>query len=192
MHRKASSVRLFYIVTIFTLDIASPAQAQGQPPKAEIFGGYSYSSATHGGVRERENINGWGVDLSGNFGKHLGITADIGGQYGKAYSGQIAFRMYEFLFGPRLSWRTRTLTGFAHVLAGAAHTNAYDLPYKYFFLPYPSDTRFAMGFGGGVDITVSKRIAIRAPQFDYIPVRNRPYWTHNFRVQSGIVLRIGP
>lgn len=59
------------------------------------------------------------------------------------------------------------------------------------FLFQPADTRFAMGFGGGVDITVSKSVAIRAPKFDYIAVRTRPYWTHNFPVQSGIVFRFG-
>ena len=84
------------------------------------------------------------------------------------------------------------MTGFVHVLAGAAHVNEYDLPYKGYYIHYPGDTRFAMAFGGGLDIAVSKHVAIRAPKFDYIPVRTRPNWTHNMRVQTGIVWRFGP
>jgi len=174
------------------LFFASPTPAQTQPSKLQLFGGYSYANSSQGGLQEHRNSNGWGVDLSGSLYKHLGFTADIAGQYGRAYSGQTAFRAHDFLLGGSLNWSAGKLDGFVHVLAGVAHVNAYDLPYKYFYLHYPAETRFAMAFGGGLDIAVCKHVAIRAAKFDYIPARTRPYWTQNIRVQTGIVWRFGP
>jgi hypothetical protein len=80
--------------------------------------------------------------------------------------------------------------------AGAVSINSSEIPYHPLPglpppLPLPgiAEARFAMGLGGGADVTVSGRIAIRVVQLDYIPMRTRPYWTHNVRIMSGIVFR---
>ena len=48
-----------------------------------------------------------------------------------------------------------------------------------------------MAAGGGLDIKSSKRVWVRLFQIDYLPIRLNDEWTHNFRVQAGIVFRFG-
>ncbi len=172
------------------LCVALPAHSQDKLPEGEIFGGYSFSSSIQNHP-ETVLTNGWGVDFVGRLYKRLGIVAALGGQYGHANFGTTAFVEHDFLFGGRLGWGDGKLNAFVDGLAGIAHYNAYDLPYKTFYLHYPADTSFAMAFGGGVDVKVGRKVAIRVVKLDFMPVRTRPYWTRNIRVQSGIVLRFG-
>ena len=105
MHFDASQVKELFPIILAILFFASTTSAQDQPSKLELFDGYSYtySNSSPGGIQSHWNANGWGVDLSGSLYRHLGITADIAGQYGSAYSGQIAFKAHDFLFGGRLN-----------------------------------------------------------------------------------------
>ncbi len=41
------------------------------------------------------------------------------------------------------------------------------------------------------NINTNRRVAIRVAQLDYIPVRTRPAWTHDIRVMTGVVFRLG-
>jgi len=180
------------LLSIITLCLwaAMPTHAQDKLPEGELFGGYSFSSSIQN-YSETVSTNGWGVDLFGRLYKHLGIVADLRGQYGRANYGSTDFAEHDFLFGGRLGWGEGKLYGFVDGLAGIAHYNAYDLPYKTFYLHYPADTSFAMAFGGGLDVKVGKKVAIRVAKVDFMPVRTRPYWTRSIRVQTGIVLRFG-
>jgi hypothetical protein len=51
------------------------------------------------------------------------------------------------------------------------------------------DEFFALGFGGGMDVSVNDLIGIRVFQFDYRPNRARGLWSHDVRFSSGIVLK---
>lgn len=193
---------LWFVVSIMFMVV--PAAAQDDYPKAELFGGYSYINLDAGGFSDRGHAHGWGASLSGNFSKHIGVTADFAGQYRNLMipsfppvftGGSVNFSTYEFLFGPRVTARSERVTGFAHALFGAAHgrlSGFSGLP-----APVPrglgrlSDTRFAMGFGGGVDVNAGKSIALRVIQVDYLPVRVDSEWAHNVRIQAGIVFRFG-
>jgi len=164
--------RLLLISTVLLL-LTVPAWGQDYP-RMEVFGGFSYFSADAG---TRESFFGWQASISANFHENIGFTLDSGGQYNTNFG--ITLQAYEFLLGPRYIIRGERFTGFAHALFGLEHARAGGF----------SDTAFAMGFGGGVDVNASDRIAIRAFQLDYIPVTSSGVWTHDARVGAGVVFR---
>ncbi len=75
---------------------------------------------------------------------------------------------------------------------GVAHIWESETNFTRFF-PSRSDTGFAMGFGGGLDIHLNGRVSIRIFQADYLPVDSPLIgeWRHNARIQTGIVFRFG-
>ena len=159
-----------------------PAMAQGVP-KAEVFGGYSWAGG---------NFHGWNASVTGNLNKRLGIVADFSGHYGNELEGSILVKKdaHSFLFGPRFSFRRgKRVTPFVYALFGAtrfqesATISGQKLS--------QSDTGFSSALGGGLDVKVNDRVAIRAFQIDYF----RPNFfgeAHNRgRLAFGVVLHLG-
>jgi opacity protein-like surface antigen len=161
--------------------MSQPATAQ-EVPKAEVFGGYSWAGG---------NFHGWNSSITGNITKRIGIVADFSGHYGTELDGSVLIRQdaHSFLFGPRFSFRGKRLTPFVYALFGATrfHESAIISGQKL----SDSDTGFSSAFGGGLDVKVNDRIAIRAFQLDYF----RPNFfgeTHNRgRLAVGVVLHLG-
>jgi hypothetical protein len=159
------------LVLLFTV----PVYGQNDDyPRVEAFGGLSYFNVD---AVTRDTFYGWQASVSTNFHKNVGVTADVGGQYKTLFGTSI--QGYEFLIGPRFTARGRRFTGFTHALFGFLHARGGGL----------SDTIFAAGFGGGVDVNGSDRVAIRVVQFDYIPSRFSGEWRHNARLGFGMVIK---
>jgi opacity protein-like surface antigen len=195
-------VRKFVLCAVATLAFAMTAFAQ-DVPKGEIFGGYSYynadisnTQAISGDTKSRINLNGWNGELTGYFNNFFGITADISGHYGSPTVGSASLdtKVYNFLFGPQVAFRSERATVFGRALFGAAKTKA-DVPN---FGNVYDDTSFAWGFGGGIDIGMGRNFAIRPAQFDYIRTNtslnssfglNTDNGQNNFRYSAGIVFR---
>lgn len=158
-----------------------PALAQ-VVPKAELFGGYSWAGG---------NFHGWNASVTGNITKRFGIVADFSGHYGSELDGSVLIKQdaHSFLFGPRFSFRGKRLTPFVYALFGATqfHESAIISGQKL----SDSDTGFSSALGGGLDVKVNDRAAIRAFQLDYF----RPNFfgeVHNRgRFAFGVVLRLG-
>jgi hypothetical protein len=80
------------------------------------------------------------------------------------------------LFGLQIKIRTPKFQPFVHLLLGGAHSNVYGNAYKNVcltagacsFSKAPSGNAFALAFGGGVDIPLSKTISIRPVEVDYL------------------------
>ncbi len=141
-------VRFFLPLFVgFTL----PSTGQDNYPRGEVFGGYAYSRYTFGNLGN--NLNGVGMDVSGNFTKNLGVTAQSSillgtGRYFGPCTRPIPpgcppltenLSVYYSLVGPRFTWRTPRVAPFAEALFGIAiHEGKRTHGY--------SD--FAMGFGG--------------------------------------------
>ena len=173
-----------YFLSLFTvilLLLSSSALGQdGDYPEVEVFGGFSYLNSNPGTANQREDFFGWQASISANFHENFGFTFDSGGQYRTARAG-FTVQNYEFLLGPRYIVRGGRFTGFAHALIGLEYVR---------FSGGFGDTAFAMGFGGGVDVNASDRIAIRAFQLDYMPARfSSLRWNHDARVGAGVVFR---
>ena len=158
--------------------VAAFAQENGTTPKAEIFGGYQYTRFD-GGL----NANGWNPAVTGNLNHWFGIAADFSGAY-KTQNG-VSFRNYTYTFGPVVSYRhNETFTPFAHFLAGGFHDSAAVGGLS------GSDSGFAMMFGGGLDVKASRRIALRAIQFDWLGLHsNGASDNNNMRISTGLLLR---
>lgn len=173
-------MRRLILGTIGLLLISIPGWAQESYPKAEVFGGFSISSIAAGTPSTRTSFYGWQASVNGNLHRRLGIVGDLGGQY-KSLAG-IGISNYQYLFGPQISMRQEKVTPFVHTLFGVNRTSALGA----------SSTNLGLGIGGGLDINVSDRLALRVPQFDWTPIRAGGVWTNNvIRIGIGLVFKAG-
>ena len=174
-------LRNAFRVTCLIILASLPVSAQ-EVPKVEVFGGYSWAGG---------NFHGWNTSVTGNVNKWFGIVGDFSGHYGNELDGSIRINKdaHSFLFGPRLSRRGKKFTPFAYALFGATrfHESATVFGQKL----SGSDTGFSTAIGGGFDVDVNDRLAIRAFQLDYF----RPNFfgeAHNRgRLAFGVVLKFG-
>lgn len=178
---------IFLAIGLLLFSIPSFAQ-EVIYPKAEVFGGFSMSSIP--GIAptydpttglptsySRKSFMGWQASAGFNLTHQLGIVGDFGGQYASIPSATIlgvtipSFSMntYQFLFGPQLSFRKPRVTPFVHALFGASKLGVGTTVTGVPVTVGASSTGFGMGLGGGLDINVSDRLALRVPQFDWTP-----------------------
>jgi hypothetical protein len=199
--------------TILFASISATAQ------RADVFGEYSYLhfSPTITGLQSRSfNGGGGGADLY--FLKILGLKADFMGYASTTFTQTYATpviipgrgtipagtytsqgNMFTYLFGPLLRIPLPVVKPFGEILVGGSNTNAYVNLAKQIdanggTLSVPSQHPFTLAAGGGVDVSVSHRIAIRLGEFDYVLTRYTNPLTstnnqNNFRYTGGVVLK---
>ena len=169
-------MRKFVVLGCFIGFFALSAVAADYP-KAEFFGGYQFTHL-EGGV----NANGWNFALNGNLSDSLGITADFAAAYKS--SGGVSFRNYTYTFGPVLSLRAnKAYTPFVHALLGGDHASAGFAGFS------GSVNGFALMAGGGVDANLTRRLAFRVAQADWLLVHGSGGTSSkNVRISTGLVL----
>jgi opacity protein-like surface antigen len=165
---------LLFVPAMLMAQSSGPAGAvEESGPKATIFGGYNYFHSSS------EGFNGWQGQGTFNFTPHLGVTADVAGDYRTLVSFSVLGisasahqRLYTYLFGPTVTGNFGRAAVFGHALFGVAHSSlgaGVNLPIiGGISTGLTSANAFAMAFGGGVDIGVSRHIAVRAVQLDYL------------------------
>ena len=199
-------MRYLIRIAAFLFLIPSTGLAQ-ETPKVEVFGGYSFLRVEGG-----NSFNGWQASVAGNVNDWFGIVAEFSGHYDsrsqrasfiRPGAPPLEFRsetdasIHSFLFGPRFSYRKHErVTPFVHGLIGLArsHTDVRsstsdpvldDLLSDFEI----SDTNFSAALGGGIDINLSKRFALRLVQADYQAIRNDSFTIDNARISTGLVIR---
>jgi opacity protein-like surface antigen len=175
---------LFLAGLMLFLPLIASAQ---EAPKAEVFGGYSYFRADGQGGPS-ENLNGWNGSVVGNLNKWFGVKADFSGNYGNTTFAGITSHdsIYTYTVGPQVSYRkSERVTPFVHALFGGAHFRSNALGTTF------TDNGFAMYLGGGVDVKLTKSLALRAFQTDYALDRVSGSNLNNFRFSTGLVFRFG-
>lgn len=167
--------------------------SQNGAPKAAFFGGYSY--LRNGG----NNSTGWDGQATFNFNRYLGITADLGTDSRTLASfSPLPFltasaneRFHTLLLGPTVTANLGRSAVFAHALFGIARASlgaGISLPIVGgLSTDLTNSTAFAMAFGGGVDIGLTRHLAIRAAQIDYI----RTGFNSADAVSTGLISSIG-
>jgi Outer membrane protein beta-barrel domain len=177
------------LVGVFALAGAWPAFAQTPVPAVEIFGGYSLLPA-NGDDFPRQTSHGFQTSLTGNVTRWFGIVGDFGMQFntardlGPSFVGQVAkSTVTEYLVGPRFTARLPNTDVFGHFLIGGATGDA-GPDFRGF-----SDSGLALGGGGGVDVHLNRRLAIRA-QFDLLG-SFADIVEVNPRFATGVVFRLG-
>ena len=80
---------------------------------------------------------------------------------------------------------------FAHALFGVSLFRGFtaDLRASSNVYTYDDATSFAMALGGGLDVRVNQRIAVRLIQVDYTPAFFGSGRQDNFRISAGIIFR---
>jgi outer membrane immunogenic protein len=106
--------------------------------------------------------------------------------------------MFTYLFGPQFNYVMTRKRLFGEALFGGAYTNAYANLFKAAEVTGLSANinGFAMAFGGGFDLGITKHVAVRPVQIDYFMTRYE--WKSlginnqsNFRYQAGLVFAFG-
>jgi hypothetical protein len=166
----------FVTVILFALLSSLVMAQETAAPKAEIFGGYSY-------LRNNSNgFNGFTGQGTVNLSRYFGVTAQVDGNYRSAanlssfsilgISPSANQHLYDFLAGPTATARFGKNSVFAHALFGVAHSSlnaGVGLPIiGGISTGLTSASGFAMAFGGGVDLGLTRRIALRVAQIDYL------------------------
>jgi hypothetical protein len=168
--------------------LSTYANAQ-EVPVGEYFGGYSYSSVKPDFLAERGNAHGFHVDVVLNT-KLLGIVlADVSKHYGKSAGTNL--NMTTFLFGPRFSRRGKNVTWFVQSLYGYSSISADGDIFGPEIGRFDSSFAFVPG-GGGIDVRLSEKIALRVFQFDLLFTSlGRGGGGIHPRVSTGVVFRLG-
>ena len=163
-------------------------------PKYELNIGYSYIGFHPGDPFNSFNSNGVDGGFTYNATRYLGLTGELA-QYGfsRNVSGnQTRGSFSTYLFGPRLNLRKfDRFVPFAEFLFGATRggqgvTGNID-----------NQGAFAMAAGGGVDVVLTKHIAWRFAQLDYLmtsysgPSLGANARQNNLRAGTGLVIRFG-
>jgi hypothetical protein len=198
------------------LFMAVPTFAQD---RFEIFGDYSYLhfSPTIAGVQSRSfhgggggvALNVWIFQFKADFQTYASTTFTKvvntstvlpgGGLVPPGtYSG--SGNMTTYLFGPVLRIPLPKVKPFGEVLFGGSNTNGYTNLQKAIVAGggtvaiSATQHPFTLAAGGGVDISISKRVSIRPAEFDYVLTRYTNPLTstnnqNNFRYVGGVVFK---
>jgi outer membrane protein OmpA-like peptidoglycan-associated protein len=173
-------------------------------PKFEIAGMYQYMNFNPGSGYYSFNNNGATGSFTYNANNWLGLTAEVGGyHFGRKIVGapittatgtiipinEITGSLQTYLFGPRVNFRHFDhFVPFAEVMFGAAHGGAQ-------LTGDTTQSTFAMAAGGGVDVVLTKHLAWRFFEADYLMTNfsgsllNAEARQNNFRIGTGVVLR---
>jgi outer membrane immunogenic protein len=179
-------MRNLLILCGFILIAASAAQAQ-EGKGFEVTGNYQY-------VRFNPGNGASGINCQGGSGSGAGyLTASFGivGEFGACKvtglpSGASAHAM-DYLFGPRLYFHAHgRVYPFVQGLFGGERLSA-----GFSGVGSGSANAFAAAVGGGADVTLTRHVSLRALQVDYLYTHFGGASQNNFRLQSGIVWRIG-
>jgi len=178
-----------------------PAPAAKQEPEApgqllpryEISAGYSYIDFHPGDPFNNFGNQGGTGSFTVNANRILGLTAEIGSYaYTRNLFGtQTDGGLTTFLFGPRLNLRRFDhFVPFTEFLFGAARAGG---P----LTAVGSRNVFSLASGGGVDVVITKNLAWRFAQIDYLMTNfsganvGSSGRQNNLRVGTGLVLRFG-
>jgi opacity protein-like surface antigen len=151
-------------------------------PRFEAFAGFSYLRLD-ADIRNDRNLNGFNSSFTYNFNRFVGATGEVGGFYGNRSTSGAKMDQFFFLAGPKFAFRGNSrVTPFAHFLPGVVRQNIK------FGANDASSTQFALATGGGLDIKLTDRIALRGAQADYLMTRLGNSTQNNIRISTGFVV----
>jgi outer membrane protein OmpA-like peptidoglycan-associated protein/opacity protein-like surface antigen len=156
---------------------------------------------------ESFNCVGGGGTLAYNFSSVVGIAADLGGckyvgQTIPALAAKLSGNDFTYMFGPRFTYRSKSkIQPFGEINFGGNRLSLSCNSGTPCSGSSYSKNAFAMTVGGGFDVNITRKFAIRVIQVEYLYTRfgnncNFELCSNNnnqnsFRLKSGIVLRWG-
>ena len=172
-------------------------------PKVEVTGNYSYMrfNPENSNLIAPFSLNGGGGSAVYFFNSMIGIKAEFEGYADttrnlKATGTPVSANLFTYNVGPEFKYRTPHFEPFVDVMFGGAHSNAFvNVCNATECVGSPSNNAFDFILGGGIDIPVTKSIAIRPIEVDYVLTRFGNAFTtgnnnqSNLRFQAGIQFR---
>jgi hypothetical protein len=164
---------------LLTVGAALPGAAQDMP-RVQVFGGYSYIryDTPSFGFSNTSGLNGYTVSPAYNLIRGFGVVAELSGQYGS----NLDFR--DVAVGPQFLYPRGKAMFFGHILFGEARSLVRVGGGE-------EDTARATSFGGGMDLDLSARFAVRVVQVDYIRSTLFSEKQNNVRFSTGLVYHWG-
>src|SRR6266852_6671821 len=158
--------------------------AQEGTPRYEVGLNYSWLHVNSANEDRQRTGNGGSGSFAYNINNVVGLVADFGG-YANT---RINDRLLTYMFGPRFSWRHSRLTPYVQFLFGGGYV--WNSPTGVF----TTQNAFATAAGGGLDYNLTKRIAIKPIQVEYVMTQidsARGFGSHqnDVRCSGGIVFR---
>lgn len=211
---------LFVLASVLLFGTTAFAQDYA---KVEVYGDYSYArfNPENSNIVSGLSLNGGGGGVTVYVNHWLGIIGDFQG-YATAGNRTFTFPAgianspcpagctakssgdaFSYNVGPILKYRAEHFEPFVETQFGGVHSNTYsNLQHNLCVNPgtclstlTPSNNAWDFIIGGGIDIPLSKSIAIRPAQFDFVLTRFGNGFTggnnnqSNFRYNGGIVFR---
>jgi len=183
-------MRKLLILCGFMLLVAGSALAQDQP-RGEVAGNYTYVRFNPGGGAPGQNCHGGGGSVAGNLNSYFGVVGEFSGCKFTGLPAGASIHAFTYLFGPRLTYRSHgRFEPFGEFLFGGVNGSA-----SLTGTGSGSTNAFSMAIGGGADYKMTRNVAIRLIQADYLYTKFDfgSGYTHqnNVRIQAGIVFRFG-
>ena len=216
-----TKMRTKNLVLIFTTMIFAAVAFAQDAAKFEVFGDYSYLqfNPTLSGLQSRA-FNGGGGGVQFNFGRVFAIKGDFQGygstQWTLTTSAPIVtphgtvptgtFRssgnMFTYLFGPAVGFHAKRIYIYGEYLLGGSSSGLYGQLANSIIAGggtvngTGSQHPFTMALGGGLDVNLSKHVALRLGEVDWVLTRytNPITDTNNqnsFRYLGGVVFKFG-
>ena len=185
---------VFLAAGAFAARIPAPDAEQGVQLSVDYL--YQGSQPTFG--PSWFGMNGASADVLYPFTRHFGAVAEFSGIHtGNVPLSGTGLTLLTYTAGPRYStdlhlWReTRKITAFGQVLFGGAHGAGGAFPEGAVL----STTANAIAFsaGGGLDVGLNRRIALRVIQAEYLYTRLPNLfdnYQNSYRIGAGVVVRL--
>ena len=174
--------RVASLLVLLSLLVIPHAALAADAVPIEVSGGYSY---LHDQEASSNFPSGWTGSVSAALNSRLSVVGELGGSYQTltAPSGNVTGHIYSFLGGARYTaYAAGKVSVFGQALVGAARSSLSADP------TVSPETDFAFQPGGGVDITLAPKWAVRV-QGDFRAVRASGATTNQERVAAGIVFK---
>jgi hypothetical protein len=177
-------------------------------PRIELFAGYSQLPSPDKVKEFSDPGHGVGVSLDVNFSQHVGLVVDFdwhswtiaARQMGDVSEGPLGIALTYYTVGPRFVVRTNRMAAFGlaaiegqrsfygtqSVVDGRIPTGPETATRE-----RSSSAAWGVGFGGGADVSLSDRWAIRAIQVNYSLGGFGSGPGRKLRVKTGVVFKFG-
>jgi len=176
------------------------AAAWGQSSQASEPGIHSFDVALTFNASLNNNVPGdtfWmqgaSAQVCGQFWRGLGVVADVGGLHTANGNGSgVGLDLVTVAFGPRYTWRPphQRSTVFGQILAG--ETLGANSVFPSAAGISSGSNSLALIVGGGINIPVSRRLAVRALEADWLRTQLPNATTgvqNNLRLGAGVIFR---
>jgi opacity protein-like surface antigen len=170
------------------LILLATASTKAQENKGfDVSGTYQYVRINPGNGATGANCQGGSGSFAAYLTSQVGLVGDFGACKVTGLPTGATSHEMNYLFGPRMYFPTHgRLVPYVQALFGGERLSAGVTG-----VGSGATNAFAMTFGGGADITLTRHVSFRAIQVEYLYTHFGGASQNNMRLESGLVWRFG-